>query len=88
MQYPNENGQKIHLNVFQTNNNTQKINLSVILNQLEKELSSNQIEELQNILNSNSPDKKQKVLNKLKSFGSDVCANIIAGILTNPGIFG
>lgn len=77
----------INLNVTQNNNNSQTVNLNIILNQLERDLSSDQIKELQKILNSQSDDKKQKVLNKLKSFGGDVCANIIAGILTNPGIF-
>jgi hypothetical protein len=78
---------QINLNVTQNNNNSQTVNLNIILNQLEKDLSPDQIKELQTILNSQADDKKQKMLNKLKSFGGDVCANIIAGILTNPAIF-
>ena len=33
-------------------------------------------------------EKKVKLIDKIKSFGSDIASNIVAGILTNPAIFG
>ncbi len=32
--------------------------------------------------------KKRDIIKKLKSFGTDVATNIVAGILTNPAIYG
>jgi hypothetical protein len=30
---------------------------------------------------------KPKIFDKLKSFGNDVCTNIVTGIITNPDIW-
>lgn len=61
-----------------------QINVDGIQKTLEKELSPNQLKELEKIIN--KKDGKQ-LISKLKSFGSDVLANVVSGILTNPGIY-
>ena len=70
--------------------NNQTIKLDVILNELRKELTGSQFDEIQAIvdLKENYDIKKNKISQKFKEFGINPLSNIIAGILTNPSIIG
>lgn len=61
-----------------------QINVPEIRKVLEIELSSDQLKELEVIINEKNGS---QILSKLKSFGSDVLANVVSGIITNPGIY-
>ncbi|MBC7557221.1 MAG: hypothetical protein H7195_09705 [Chryseobacterium sp.] len=71
-------------------NQTQTINLNIIFDALKEELTRKQIKELEEVINSDNKleNKKTNLINKLKSFGSDILTNVIANILTNPGLLG
>ncbi|MGW1453785.1 hypothetical protein ACWBC2_02225 [Salegentibacter agarivorans] len=64
--------------------NFDQINVDAIQKSLEVVLNPNQLNEIKDII-----DKKDgnQLFSKLKSFGSDVLANVVSGILTNPGIY-
>lgn len=91
---PNQiyNGEKqgINLTVLQSQENKQTIKLDIIVNELRKELTGSQLDEIQTILDSEDklPEKKNKTFEKLKEFGVNTLSNIVAGILTNPSIYG
>lgn len=82
--------QGINLTVLQSQENKQTIKLDVIVNELRKELTGSQLDEIQAILNSDkkSNEKRNKTIEKLKEFGINTLSNIVAGILTNPAILG
>ncbi len=61
-----------------------QINVDAIQITLQKVLSPDQLNELKEIMDKKNRD---QLLDKLKSFGSDVLANVVSGILTNPGIY-
>jgi len=86
------NGEKhgINLTVLQSQENKQTIKLDIIVNELRKELTGGQLDEIQSILDSDGvpAEKKNKTIEKLKEFGVNTLSNIVAGILTNPSIFG
>ena len=73
-------------------NQSQEVNVTIeiIWNTLKNELTGNQFSEIESIVKGNDTEanKKEKILKKIKTFGSDVLSNIIAGILTNPAILG
>ncbi|WP_313578765.1 hypothetical protein [Chishuiella sp.] len=79
----------LNLNITQNQQNTQTVNLSIIIEELRKELNGNQLEEIQNILDSEetTEEKKKSIGSKLKDFGINTLSNIIAGIITNPSIY-
>ena len=79
----------LNLTVSQNQQNTQTVNLNIIIEELRKELNGNQLEEIQNILDSedSSEDKKKSIVSKLKDFGINTLSNIVAGIITNPAIY-
>lgn len=55
------------------------------------QLSENQKKDILDILNDKSLDyanKKESIFKKLKSFGKDLIASVLANIITNPNIFG
>ena len=81
---------KMNINITQNTNQSTKINLSLIIETIQDELNGKQLKELQEIIQSeeNSENKKNKIVDKLKKFGTDVATNIVAGILTNPNIYG
>jgi hypothetical protein len=89
---PNQiyNGEKqgVNLTVLQSQESKQTIKLDIIVNELRKELTGSQLDEIQQILDSKdkSVDKKSKTIEKLKEFGINTLSNIIAGILTYPSI--
>lgn len=86
----NKGNQGINLTVLQHQENKQTIKLEVIFQELRKELTGSQLDEIQTILNSkeNSSEKKNKTIEKLKEFGINTLSNIVGGILTNPSILG
>lgn len=82
-------GDNMSLTIVQNQN--QVVQLSVVLECVKDELTGAQQKELQAILD--DPDvpkesKRKKIFDKIKSFGSDVASNIVANILTNPGMYG
>lgn len=62
----------------------EQINVDAIQITLQKVLSPDQLNEIKEIINKKDGD---QLFSKLKSFGSDVLANVVSGILTNPGIY-
>lgn len=86
------NGEKqgINLTVLQSQENKQSIQLDIIVNELRKELTGNQLDEIQTIIDSEEKpeSKKKKTVEKLKEFGINTLSNVVAGILTNPSILG
>lgn len=79
----------IHGNVGQLNQgdghyNIENINIEIIKNALEK-LEPQQRKELNEALNKKD---NKAIFEKVKSFGSDVLTNVVASIITNPGLFG
>lgn len=91
---PNQiyNGEKqgINLTVLQSQENKQTVTLDIIVNELRKELTGSQLDEIQGILDSKEEpiEKKNKTIEKLKEFGVNTLSNVVAGILTNPSILG
>lgn len=63
----------------------EQINIEIIKKSLENELTEEQLDDVMQALKEKG---KNGVFQKLKSFGGDVLANIIAGILSNPGLYG
>ncbi|CAI8207555.1 MAG: Uncharacterised protein [SAR116 cluster bacterium] len=76
------------ININLTQNQT--VNLNLIINALEDELTVSQMKELKKIMKDGDTkaDKKKKIIDKIKGFGSDVAVNILTNILTNPAIWG
>ena len=62
---------------------------SLFFESIKDEISGKQLKELKEIVSQEpDPEKaKPKILEKIKSFGSDVCASIVANIITNPIIW-
>ncbi len=83
------NNKEINISVNQNQNLNQSINVSLIKEIIQDELKGSQLKEIEKVLKSNEqPEtKRKKIIDKLKSFGSDVSANIIANLLTNLAIF-
>lgn len=83
----------VNLNVTQNQTQEQQQSqqqiLSIFFETIKDEISGKQLKELKEIASTEpDPEKaKPKILDKLKSFGSDVCSNIIANIITNPAIW-
>jgi hypothetical protein len=90
MQIYDGNNSGLNLTVVQSQSNKQTIKLDLIVQALQEELTGKELSEIQSILDSKetSESKKTKTIDKLKTFGSDTLSNIIAGILTNPSIWG
>lgn len=86
-QVNNSHGINITLNQNQQQN--QSIKLDVILGALQAELNGNQLREIQEIIDNEEPieEKKVSIINKITSFGSGLASNILANILTNPGLY-
>ncbi len=80
-----------HAPLVEVNNNisqhqSQTQSLQVIIDILKDELTGKQLKELKEILESKAEveAKKKSIFDKIKSFGSDVAASIVANIVTNP----
>lgn len=81
----------IHINITQNQNQETKVNLQFFIEAIRDELTGSQQKEIQQIIDETETDastKKSRIIDKLKSFGGDVASNIVANILTNPGLYG
>lgn len=70
---------------------TQSITIDLFLEAIKDDLTGRQIREIKDVISESGSDKEKArdgIIEKLKSFGSDVAANIVANILTNPIIWG
>ncbi|UOE37007.1 hypothetical protein [Chryseobacterium oryzae] len=78
------------INISLNQSQNQTVNVNIIWETIKDELTGKQAKEIEEIVNGNDEpeSKKNKIFEKIKSFGSDVASNIIAGILTNPSIYG
>lgn len=75
----------------QMQNQSQNVFLEVFIDALHEELSKKQIRELKEIAVNNElgeEEKKSSILEKIKDFGKDTLASIVANVLTNPAIWG
>lgn len=63
----------------------EQINIEIVKESLEAALTPEQLKEVMEALKQNG---KPGVMQKLKSFGGDVLANVVAGILSNPLLYG
>ena len=83
-----ENNSAINISVNQNQNQT--VHVNIIWESIKDELTDRQLKEIEEIINDNEEQnsKKTRIFEKLKSFGGDVASNIIAGLLTNPAIYG
>ncbi|PRY35933.1 hypothetical protein CLV58_11361 [Spirosoma oryzae] len=77
------NGINIHVNQSQT------VNLNVVISSLREELTGKQFNEIDSIIKSKSDleDKKSSLKDKLGSFGSDVLSGVLSSLLTNPDVY-
>lgn len=74
----------------QSQSQEQNIAINLFLEAIKDDLTGRQVKELKEILAEAGRDKEKArdgIIAKLKSFGSDVAANIVANILTNPAIW-
>lgn len=80
-------------NNSQSNKQEVNINASIIIEALKNELGGRHLKELGKVITDCEADgaseetKRSKVLDKIKSFGSDVAANIMTSIITNPNVW-
>ncbi|GAA0892993.1 hypothetical protein GCM10009122_26720 [Fulvivirga kasyanovii] len=82
------NSDKINITVNQ--NQSQTINIKILVDALQNELTGRQLNEVQEIIEEDmdKQEKRKKIIDKIKSFGGDIASNVIANILTNPAIYG
>lgn len=81
----------INIQNNQMQTQTQNIFIEVFFDALHEELSMKQIRELKGVAedeNLNEEEKKATILEKIKEFGKDTLASIVANVLTNPTIWG
>lgn len=74
----------------QSQSQEQSFVVNIFLEAIKDDLTGRQIKELKNVVAESGNDEEKArngIIAKLKSFGSDVAANIIANILTNPVIW-
>lgn len=85
-----DNGSGISISLNQNQTQNQSVSINIIWESIKDELTGKQAKEIEEIVNGDgtNEEKKVKVIDKIKSFGLDIASNIIAGILTNPSIFG
>lgn len=81
----------VHVNVTQTQSQSQEqsFSIDIFLEAIKAEIKGKQLKELKAIAQEEpNPEKaKTKVLDKIKSWGGDVLANVVANIVTNPNIW-
>lgn len=89
------NGVSVTTNISNTNSQTQNqeqsLAIDMFLEAIKDDLTGKQIKELKEVLTESGNDAEKArggIIEKLKSFGSDVAANIVANILTKPIIGG
>lgn len=86
----NEKAENPQINIMQTQNQNQTVDLNLIISSIEDELTGAQLEEIKYILKStdDEEEKKSKLIHKLGGFGADIAAKVLSNILTNPHILG
>ena len=84
----------ININFNNTNSQSQNQEQSFVLNlfleAIKDDLTGRQVKELKQIVVDNDNDlekAKPSIIEKLKSFGSNVAASIVANLITNPSIW-
>lgn len=81
----------VHVNVTQTQSQSQEQSfaIDIFLEAIKDEIKGKQLKELKAIAQEEpNPEKvKTKVLDKIKSWGGDVLANVVANIVTNPTVW-
>lgn len=84
-----ESEDKETMTINVTQNQNTKINISLVIESIQDELTGNQLKEIQEIIDSSESrtEKKVRIIEKLTKFGSDVATNILASILTNPNLY-
>lgn len=81
----------VNNNQSQEQSQTQNVFLEVFVEALHEELSMKQIRELKVIVEDeqkSAEEKKASILGRIKEFGKDTLASIVANVLTNPTIWG
>ena len=74
----------------QSQSQEQTIAIDMFLEAIKDDLTGRQIKEIKQVVNNNNnnlEEAKLGVIEKIKSFGSDVAANIVANLITNPSIW-
>lgn len=76
-------------NVSQNQEQNQTVIVDILLEAIKDELTGRQRKEITEIVNESvTPEEARKtILEKLKDFGHDVSASIVANILTNPNVW-
>lgn len=83
----NDTTNKGGINISASQNQT--ISVNVIWESVKAELTGKQLKEIEAIIEDKDENfKVDKIFDKLKSFGADLAAKIIASILTNPAVLG
>ena len=79
----------ISQNQSQEQKQSQKFILEIFIESIKDEINGKQLKELKAIVKEEKvPEKaRNKIIDKLKTFGSDICSNILANIITNPNIW-
>lgn len=87
---PEKIASKDGIHITLTQNQHQTVNIDLLVSALKDELTGAQLKEVKDIMNTKEPaeEKRTTLVSKLKSFGTDVASNVLANILTNPGIWG
>lgn len=83
-------GAGLNITIAQTQNQSVKVNLSLIVESIREELTVDQLKEIQEIIDNKqlvASEKKKSIMQKIVSFGKDVGANIVANIVTNPDLY-
>lgn len=83
-------GINVNVNQSQQQSQQQSQSVQIFLEAIKDELNGKQQKELEALAKEELPEaeKRTKIIDKITSFGSDVAANIIANIVTNPLIWG
>ena len=95
----NSKNAKEQVNINNTINNTnsqsqsqkQTMAIDLFLEAIKDDLTGRQIKEIKQVVDDNNNDldkAKPEIIEELKKFGSDVAANIVANLITNPLIWG
>jgi len=81
---------KVNVNQQQSQEQSQTSQLLVFFELIKDEITGKQYKELIQIVKSEKDSKfaKSKIIEKLKSFGENICTNIVTNILTNPSVWG
>ena len=76
-------------NIHNNNNQTQEVNISIIVQNIFEGLNNSEREELKKVLIQYDKDRNKKnLISSLQSMGKGVVENIIANLITNPRFIG